>query len=236
MKGYAQVHKTEKWPWLLKKRLFVTIPLYAFFNLTIGYSCSLSGSLIHFHMNKKHLFKAAAVVFAAILFNNSAKAQTTKDGPWRLGVGIEAGLPVGTNASDISSFVLGGTARLQYSVSDKVALTLTSGYYDFLSKTYTAYTTTATSVTTQQVKENFGVVPVKVGFKDFFDKNIYFGAEVGAAFQTGGVTRLGNTKLDIAPALGFACKDWDISARYENMSGNGTLAFVGLRAAYSFGL
>lgn len=187
-------------------------------------------------MNKKHLFKAAAMVFAAILFNNCAKAQTAKDGPWRLGIGVEAGLPVGSAASDISSFVIGGTARLQYSVSSKVALTLTSGYYDFLSKTYTAYITTPAGVTTQSVKENFGVVPVKAGFKNFLADNFYFGAEVGAAFQTGGVTRLGNTKLDLAPALGFACKDWDISARYEHMSGNGTLAFVGLRAAYSFGL
>lgn len=186
-------------------------------------------------MNKKHLFKAAAVVFATILFNNTAKAQTTKEGPWRLGIGLEAALPVG-DASNISSFLIGGTARLQYGVSDKVALTLTSGYYDFLGKTYTAYTTTSTTITTRTVKENFGVVPVKAGFKDFLGKNLYFGAEVGAAFQTGGVTKLGSAKLDVAPALGFACKDWDISARYENMSGNGTLAFVGLRAAYSFGL
>ncbi|QKJ30890.1 hypothetical protein HQ865_14405 [Mucilaginibacter mali] len=187
-------------------------------------------------MKKNYLFKIAAMVAAGILFNNTVKAQTTKQGEWRLGIGAEAALPVG-DVSDISSFVIGGTARLQYATSDKVALTFTSGYYDFIGKSFQAFTTTPSSVTTRTVRENFGLIPIKAGIKDFFGNNFYFGAEAGAAIQTGGsLSRNTSVKLDVAPAVGFACKDWDISARYENMSGDGTISFVGLRAAYSFGL
>lgn len=76
-------------------------------------------------------------------------------------------------------------------------------------------------------------MPVKIGAKAFFSPNMYFGAEAGAGF----VTNNGNTKLILSPALGYASKSWDVSARYENFSGQGiNYGVVGLRLAYAFGL
>jgi hypothetical protein len=72
----------------------------------------------------------SAATATAIFFAVNVKAQTkttaTSD-QWRLGIGVEGGIPTG-NASNISNFELGGTLRLQYDASTHFAWTLTSGY------------------------------------------------------------------------------------------------------------
>ncbi|MDB5145542.1 MAG: hypothetical protein JWQ66_4255, partial [Mucilaginibacter sp.] len=41
----------------------------------------------------------------------------------------------------------------------------------------------------------------------------------------------------LSPGLGYASKSWEVSARYENFSGQGNnYGLVGLRIAYGFGL
>src|ERR1700743_689184 len=91
-------------------------------------------------MKKVSNLLASAVVAVAILFGTNVNAQTTtttttssSSTPWRLGFGIEGGIPTG-DAHPASGFELGGSARLQYGLSDAFDLTLTSGYSNFFIK------------------------------------------------------------------------------------------------------
>jgi hypothetical protein len=174
-------------------------------------------------------FIAAALTAVAIFLGTTVKAQTTPADKLRFGIGLEVGAPTG-NAHDVSNFELGGTARLQYGLSDNLALTLTSGYYNMFGK----------EAGNSGVKFNsLGVVPVKAGIKAFFAQNLYFGAEVGAGFEVHtpipGTEK--DTKLILAPGIGYASKSWDVGLRYENFSGqSNNYGLVGLRVAYGFGL
>lgn len=178
----------------------------------------------------KHSTKliATAVAAVGIFFGTQkANAQTKEANPWRLGIGLEAGAPTG-NLHDVSNFELGGTARLQYGADKGLAWTLTSGYYNAFGKELG--TVGGTTIKSPSV----GIVPVKAGIKAFFADNIYFGAEAGAGFETKGAK---DTKLILAPGLGYAGKSLDVGVRYENFSGQGNnYGLVGLRIAYGFGL
>jgi hypothetical protein len=175
-------------------------------------------------MKKSTKLMATAIAAAAIFFGTNVKAQTTTNSPWRLGIGVEAGVPTG-DAHTSSKFSLGGTARLQYGADQGLAYTLTSGYYHFF----------GSEIGNTGVKyASGGIVPVKAGIKAFFADKIYFGAEAGAGFETNSG---GNTKLILSPGLGYAGKSLDVGVRYENFSGqSNNYGLVGLRVAYGFGL
>ncbi len=166
---------------------------------------------------------ATVATAVAIFFSANVKAQTTPVSAWRLGFGIEGGIPTGS-ISDYSKFELGGTARLQYGLEKNLALTFTSGYYNFF----------ADQAAKDVGGKSIGIVPVKVGIKAFFAQNIYFGAEVGAGFET---KYDKNTKLLLSPGIGYANKSWDVGVRYESLSGQSdSYGTVALRVAYGFAL
>ncbi|MGZ3757697.1 MAG: hypothetical protein ACXVAY_04660 [Mucilaginibacter sp.] len=177
-------------------------------------------------MKKLSNLVAAATLGVALFIGSNVKAQTTTPvNPWRLGFGLETGIPTG-NAHDISNFELGGTARLQYDVTGNFAWTLTSGYYNMFGKDLPNNTGVRYA--------DLGVIPVKAGIKAFFTPDLYFGAEAGAGFEAHNGS---NTKLILSPTLGYASKKWDVGVRYENFSGQGdNYGLVGLRIAYGFGL
>lgn len=189
----------------------------------------------------KNRIKLLAIAASAvtIFFATSVKAQTPTPNKWRFGIGVEGGIPTG-NANDISNFELGGTARLQYGFSNNLALTLTSGYYNFFGKTYTSSTSNAFATTTTIVQgRSLGIIPAKAGIKWFFTNNIYLQGEAGAGFEVhepvDGDTK--DVKLILSPGIGWANKHWDIGARYENFSGqNNNYGLAALRLAYGFGL
>lgn len=163
---------------------------------------------------------AAIIALSTLFLSNTVKAQTAP-GPWRLGFGIEGGLPTG-DANDFYNIQIGGTVRLQYSLKKNLALTLTSGYYHFIKKDEIAGLS------------DLQMIPVKVGIKSFFAPHLYFGAEAGAGFE---LNESNNTKLLLSPALGWAGKSWDFGVKYENFSGQkNNYGVVGLRVAYGFGI
>jgi len=187
-------------------------------------------------MKKVTNLLAVAAVAGAIFFGSSAKAQTITPDKFRFGIGVEGGIATG-NAHNYSNLELGGTGRLQYGLSNNLALTLTSGYYNFFGKSEPG---------TDTKYQSLGMVPVKVGIKAFFTQNLYFGAEVGAGFETKDFLPQGldenrfaakDTKLILSPAVGYANKHWDVGVRYENYSGqSNSYGLVALRLAYGFGL
>lgn len=175
-------------------------------------------------MKKSTKWIASAFAAVALLFASNVKAQTSNPGDtWRLGVGVEAGLPTG-DLNSFSNFELGGTARLQYDTKSNISYMLTSGYYNVFAKSFNGVTPSAQ-----------GIVPVKLGMKYFATSNIYFSGEVGAGFET---SYADNTKLILSPGIGYAnVKGLDVGLRYENFSGQGdNYGLVGLRIAYGFKL
>jgi len=170
----------------------------------------------------------AAFTVAALFFTTNVKAQTTPANKFDLNLGIETGIPTGV-ASTFNTFILGGTVRLQYGVSNNFALTFTTGGDHFFTKDMPG---------TNIRYSSFGVGPIKAGFKEFFIPNIYVGAEGGIGRE---VTQKGfvggATKLLIEPGVGYANKRWDFGINYESLTGqNDNYGFVGLRVAYGFSL
>jgi hypothetical protein len=174
---------------------------------------------------------AGAFTAAAIFVGTNVNAQTTPKSALRLGVGIEGLAPVGDLHNGYNAG-LGGTARLQYGVSDRLALTLTSGFYNFFGKTGTV-----DNIPNVKVGDK-GVVPVKAGIKAFVASNFYLGGEAGVGIVTSNeAVGDSRTKFLWTPGIGFANKSWDVGARYENLLGHGyNYGYLGLRVAYGFGL
>ena len=180
-------------------------------------------------MKKVTNYLAAGLIAAAIFIGSGAKAQTTPatsadPNPWRLGFGIEGGIPTG-DLHPSSGFELGGSARLQYDATSDVALTLTSGYTNYFIKSDYRGAGDPSSL---------GIVPAKLGVKWFFVPGIYVAGEAGAGFETNYDK---NTKLILSPAIGWANTHWDVGVNYTNYSGQcDRFGSVGLRLAYGFGL
>jgi len=174
--------------------------------------------------------KTALLVCAGVFFTTNVSAQsTTPDGydqGFRLGFGISAGAPL----NDPYKFALGADARLQYDLSRKYSLTLTSGFSNLFVKG----------------KDNdLGFIPVKAGFKAFaITDDLYFMGEIGAGFAV--TNNYDKSTLIIAPSIGYATKYIDISLRYEHYTdfpkenSNGTIGEgtgqIALRLAYGFKL
>jgi len=196
--------------------------------------------------NLTKLITAASFAVATLFTASQVKAQTTTPAnAWRFGVGVEGLVPTNGNIKNISKIGLGGTARLQYGISNDLAFTLTSGYYNFFGKENTTTITTGTAVTRITNKAiDFGVVPVKAGIKAYVGSGFYVAGEVGAGFETkdayrGRTGELNGkaTKLVLAPGIGYSWTNVDLGVRYENFSGqNNNYGMVAARLAYGFTL
>ncbi|MES2377534.1 MAG: hypothetical protein V4553_13200 [Bacteroidota bacterium] len=181
--------------------------------------------------NTPKLFIITLTALALFVCSNASAQSVTKSN-LRFGIGVDGLLPVG-NATNTLNFGLGITPRLQYGISDKVALTFTSGIYHFFPKTVTYAATGSYPGFTAKYKSD--IIPVKVGAKFFVGSNFYLGAEFGAGFEVadGG----GPVHFIASPSIGYATKKWDIGARYENLGSNSySDGVIGLRVAYGFGL
>ncbi|RTY66213.1 hypothetical protein [Flavobacterium sp. LB2P53] len=176
--------------------------------------------------------KIAFACTIVMMFANNVQAQeTTKvehyDQGFRLGVGVNGGYSV----NDPYKLTLGADARLQYDLSKRYSVTVTTGFNNlFVSKANGS---------------DLGFIPAKAGFKAFiWDDQFYVMGEAGAAFAV--TNGYNETSLIVAPSIGYATKYIDISLRYEHYSdfprvnNNGTpgegVGQVGVRVAYGFKL
>jgi len=175
----------------------------------------------------KMLFILAISLFSATtMIAQETKTAENYDQGFKLGIGISARAIF----QDPYSFALGADARLQYDLSKRYSVTLTSGFSNLFLK---------------GDNKDLGFIPVKAGFKAFvWDDQFYVMGEVGAAVAvTNGYDK---TSFLIAPSIGYASKYIDISLRYEHYSdfpklnNNGTVGQgvrqLGVRLAYGFQL
>ena len=169
------------------------------------------------------------VFVIAIMFAGNANAQETAkyDQGFRLGFGANAGYSI----DDPYKLALGADARVQYDLSKRYSLTLTTGFTNlFVSKADGS---------------DLGFIPAKAGFKAFvWNDQFYVMGEAGAAFAiTNGYNK---TSLLVSPTIGYATKYIDLSVHYEHYSdfakvnNNGSVGKgvgqVGVRLAYGFAL
>jgi hypothetical protein len=170
----------------------------------------------------KGLFTAAFLALAI----NAANAQEIKPDPnynqgFRLGFGLNGGyIP-----EDPFGASVGVDARLQYDLSTKTSLMLTTGYtHLFVDKPF----------------DDLGLIPLKVGFKGFVWGNTYLFGEVGAGFPVTG--DYDDTTLILSPGVGYASEHIDFSIRYEyyndllDAKGNEGVGQIAVRLAYGFRL
>ncbi len=173
--------------------------------------------------NIKTVFTALAIVLG--IATTSAQEVQNYDQGFRLGVGINGGLPL-DNPYDFS---LGADARLQYDLSQKYSLTLTTGFSNMF---------------VSGDNNDLGYIPAKAGFKAFVLKDqLYLMGEVGAAFAV--TNGYNDTSLLLSPAIGYATDKIDISLRYEHFNDfpvikndvvKDGLGQISLRLAYGFKL
>ena len=192
-------------------------------------------------MKKITKFFTAAGIAAVSLISLAHAQSGTPANKWRFGIGVEGFAPTG-NLHNISNAGLGGTARIQYGVNQNVALMLTSGYYNAFGKNASLlYANPGGAPTGNYKYPSVGIVPVKAGIKGYIANGFSIRGAVGAGFETKDIYAntdgSKDTKLILAPGLGYSFKSVDIGARYENFSGqNNNYGFVGLRIAYGFGI
>ena len=173
-------------------------------------------------------FKILTAIFTTFLFANHTTAQEAEnyDQNFRLGIGVKAGYIF----QEPFQHALGGDIRLQYDLSKRYSLTLTTGY---------------TNLSVSGNDNDLGFIPVKAGYKTFiWEDQFYVMAEIGVAIS---VTHDYNkTSLVIAPCVGYASKYIDISLHYERYAdfakenddgsvGQG-VGQIGVRLAYGFKL
>jgi opacity protein-like surface antigen len=174
-------------------------------------------------MKKLFLLTAIAGIFA--FTNVSAQKDPAMNGP-KLGVGVEFGLPVG-DFGDYYNLGVGGSLVYQQPLASNLNFTASAGYINFSTEEVMG------------VKISSAAIPVKAGIRYFFAENFYGGAELGAAFST---EDNGGTAFAYAPGIGveFPVADKaaiDLGVRYESWSRDSrTNSFIGIRAAFNFGL
>jgi hypothetical protein len=183
-------------------------------------------------MKTTEKIKFVLVLAISIMFANNSNAQETQtaknyDQGFRLGIGLNAGYA----AHDPYKLALGADARLQYDLSKRYSVTLTTGFTNlFVSKADGS---------------DLGFIPAKAGFKAFvWNDQFYVMGEAGAAFAV--TNDYNKTSLLLAPSIGYATKYIDISLRYEHyndfarINNNGTagkgVGQLGVRLAYGFDL
>ncbi|MET4081595.1 hypothetical protein ABIB40_001544 [Pedobacter sp. UYP30] len=175
--------------------------------------------------------KTLIVVFAALLFFGTAKAQILK-----LGVGPELAVPSG-NSSNISSIGIGGYVKFEQEVAAKVSITETAELATFYGKKFLNIRS-----------QNLSYLPVKLGLKYFPSENFYAEGQGGMAFP---VNNGGKSNFTWALGIGSFVKSksndaqFDIGLRYQALTNtiqqtietnNRTnFSYIALHVGYVFG-
>ncbi len=165
---------------------------------------------------------------SSTVLTNTTNAQSTNnyDRSFRLGFGLDLGYA----SNNPYKIALGFDSRLQYDLSKRYSVTLTTGF---------------TNIFAGGDNHDLGIIPVKLGFKAFvWSDEFYVMGEGGAAFSV--TNNYSRNSVIIAPSIGYATKYIDFSLRYEhytdfpyqtidNASKNG-FGQLALRLAYGFRL
>jgi hypothetical protein len=183
-------------------------------------------------------------IVAALLVSSTLVGKAQSSSPsasskqeFRLSVGPEAGIPLG-DLSNGYNWNFGGSIQADIPVIHNLYVTVNAGYNNFFVKKNLA----------DGIDKNMQLIPVKAGLKYFPGGSIFYvQGEAGASFLAN-KSDLGankSTAFVYAPQVGvllkLAPKNYiDLGVRFESTAafydGGNTNNFLGLRAAYAFGL
>lgn len=164
----------------------------------------------------KHLL----LITTISLFFTVTKAQSPA-GSWRLGFGVDAGLPT----TDVFQYTLGGDIHLQKDLGDHLSATVTTGFTHFFE--YDHFTNYA------QYGSPYNVIPLKGGLKAFLTNNFHIGAEAGVGFAF----EQWPTSFLYSSSMGFAFNDGlDLSIKYQNFTSDKNTQDIAIGLAYHFKL
>jgi hypothetical protein len=149
----------------------------------------------------------------------------------KFSIGFETGFPV-ASTSDTYWLAIGASMKYEKPVNPDLSVSLSVGYTDF----------NFTRAVKNDLRESGGngsgenFVPIKVGFKHFFDPedNMGFFAEmqVGGAIST---QKDGGTAFIAAPGAGYEFESgFEAGLRYEGWFKDSSLNQIGVRLAYNF--
>jgi hypothetical protein len=152
----------------------------------------------------------------AATYSNSANAG-------RFSLGLEAGLPIGQNASYYSS-ILGGSLQYEIQPSSDMGITFNAGYLNWALKS--AYKT-------PNGPNSAGFIPLLAGVKYYMSPSAFLHAQFGAAV---GTAKGQGTSFAYTPGIGFKLSpNLDAEIKYMGISNSGgTLSDIGARLAYNF--
>ena len=136
------------------------------------------------------------------------------------GVGANIGLPVG-NASDITSFIVGGELQGECKFNENVSAVFTTGYTHFIGKDLGL-----------GVKINYGAIPILAGIRYYPTGKFFIGGQAGYSFFTGDASDGGFT---YKPQIGYNAEAVQLALSYNAITNGGTVGWVGLSGIFKFG-
>lgn len=171
-------------------------------------------------MKKLILLVALTVTSAAVFAQNPLKK-------FSLSIGIDGASPL-SDLKETTKLGLGGTATIGYHFTKTIALTFQTGFIAFEGEQ-----TETENGKYKMPKVNF--IPLKLGGRVTFLKLLYVEPQMGLTTfnikdykSSSGFTYAINAGVSLAHMI-------DISTRYEGISNDRSINFLGVRAAYSFG-
>ena len=171
--------------------------------------------------------KQVAIIVFALLCISSASAQIKGRGV-ELGFGVDAGVPVGNDLKQYTSWGFGGDATLGYNFNQHAALLVRGGYMSFFVK--------------DEYQRNklkaIGDGFMKLCGRYNFPGPFYIEPQIGYSTFSSGKSH------EVKPGSGFNyavaagafldhSKAFEASLRYEATASNNGIDFVGLRVSYS---
>lgn len=177
---------------------------------------------------KKQLLILVSVIFLFALSAQAQDASKVTGKRFRIGLGLEAALPLG-NLSNVYSVGGGLTLRFQYKATDKFAVTFTTGGIAFIPKNVNNISATS--------KASINI-PFKLGGRFLITEKFYAIMEAGLTnnivYYKNANNHLAHTSgssFTYAPGIGVLLGAFDASLRYEGYNSSG---FLGLRLGFNF--
>jgi len=174
---------------------------------------------------KKHLSILCALFLLFSLTTLAQDATTITGKKFKVGLGLEAALPVG-NLNNAYSVGAGLTLRFLYKITPEFGATFTTGGIAFIPKSIN-----------KNAKASLNI-PIKIGGRYKFTDKFYGIMEVGSThsivYYKGIDNNLAHTSgnsFTYAPGVGLLLGGFDVSLRYEGYSSAG---FIGLRMGFFF--
>jgi len=172
---------------------------------------------------KKLLFTLIAL--SATVLSSFGQTTTATDskpaGGVKFNIGAEGGLPLG-DMSQVYSFIIGGSVKVEIPTAKRTFLTLSAGYNSWMVKS--------------DLKDIFGspagFVPLKAGIKYYSDGNFFLEGQAGIVFST----EADSEHLFVfSPGIGYTFNGgFEAGLRYEGWSNGGTIGQLGLRLGFRF--